>query len=253
MNRQKNSKTFIFFLILSLLILLADYFGLLKPLKGFFEEKLVIPIRLRFTSKPLSPISLNPSEYCSNKDLEIAGLKTQIASLKEENTSLKKLLGAPLPPDLKYLPVKVIGGNEDEILIDKGEKDGVKKEMAAVAEGIFLGKVDELSQKIAKVKLLSSSESKEVVKIIGKESLNQVGKGLLIGKGEGKMEIRQILAEEEVLEGDLAVISSGGTDLPIGRVTSVTYKKGEVFKTCQVKREINIRTLGTVFLIVGKI
>lgn len=253
MNRKKNSKTFIFFIILSLIIFLLDYSGAIKPLRGFSEEKLVIPIRLRFTSKLLSPISLNPSEYCSNKDLEIAGLKTQIASLKEENTSLKKLLGAPLPPDLKFLPVKVIGGNEDEILIDKGELNGIKKEMAAVTEGIFLGKVDGLSQKIAKVRLLSSSEIKEVVKIIGSESLSQVGKGLLVGKGEGKMEIRQILAEEDVLEGDLVVISSNGTDLPIGRVTSVSYKKGEVFKTCQVKREINIRTLGTVFLIVGRL
>jgi len=251
MNRKKKSKTLIFFLILSLLILLADYFGLLKPIKSFFESKLVIPVRLRFT-KPVSPVTLSPEGSCSNKDLQIDTLKAQIAGLKEENLSSKKLLGAPLPPDWKFLPAKVIGVSEEEIIINKGEKEKVRKEMVLLAEGIYLGKIRDLSVETAKVELLTSPDSRAVVKILDRERLTLVGKGLLFGKGGSGMEIRQILVGEEVKEGDLVVAADAPASysLLIGKVIGVNFKKGEVFKTALVKREIDVNKLETVFLVI---
>jgi len=262
---KKRNRWFYFFLGLSILILVLDHFGVLKPFKGFFEEKLVIPIRIKFTRSlqpkslpsrqaglPAGKAGLNPLNSCQEKDLEIANLKTQIANLKEENLSARRLLGAPLPSDWKFLPVRVIGWEKDEIIIDKGEKDGIVKGMGAVTEGNFLGKVENLSPKVAKIKLLSSPESKQVVKIIEKENLILIGKGLLLGKGEGKMEIKEILPEEEIKEGDLVVIPFESSDLPVGKVGTISYQKGDVFKTAQVKMEINVRVLETVFLIVEK-
>lgn len=227
-------------------ILLADYFGFLKPFKSFFESKLVIPVR----------ISLKPvieTQTCPESQAEILSLKTQIASLKEEIISTRRLLGAPLPSDWRFLPVKVIGGSEDEIIIDKGEVDGIKKDFAAISAGIYLGKVEKVSPKISKIRLPAGQDSKEVAKIVNKESLSLVGKGLLLGKGGGKMELREILAEEEVDQDDLVVVTVEGFDLPVGKISSVNYKKGDVFKTALVEQEIKARNLQTIFLITGKI
>jgi len=244
MKNQKSKFYFLFFL--SLLILVADLLGILNPIKGFLEEKLVIPVRSSF--RPASQ-----KESCQNFEAEILSLKTQVASLKEEIVSTRKLLGAPLPENWKFLPVKVIGGTEEEIIIEGGEREGIKKGMVAVFEGVFLGRVEKVSERVSKIKLLTNPDSKEIVKIIGKDSLILTGKGLLLGKGQGKMEIREILAEEEVGEGDLVVATVEGFDLPVGKISSVNYKKGEVFKNAIVDQQIKTRNLQTIFLLVGKI
>jgi rod shape-determining protein MreC len=226
--------------------LAADLLGILKPIKGFFEEKLVIPVRRSFKPAP-------QDKSCQNFEAENLSLKTQVASLKEEIISTRKLLGAPLPQDWKFLPVKIIGETEEEIIIEGGKNEGIKKEMVAVFEGVFLGKVEKVSEKISKIRLLTDPDSKEVVKIIGKDSLSLAGKGLLLGKGGGKMAVKEILAEEEVGEGDLVVVTVEGFDLPVGKISSVNYKKGEVFKNAEVEQEIKTRNLQTIFLLMGKI
>jgi rod shape-determining protein MreC len=250
--RRNQSQPFLVFLVLSLVILLADHLGLLRSVKGFLEEKLVVPVRLKFFQTARPEVS-SQVKVCQEKDSEIASLKAQIASLKQENLSARKLLGAPLPSDWQFNPARVISSNKDEIMIDKGSEDKVKTGMVVVAEGIFLGTVESVSLKMAKVRLMSSPDAKAVVKVINKESLTLSGKGLLWGEGEGEMIIRQILAEEEVKAGDLVVVSTDSADLPIGVILSVAYDKGEVFKTAQVKGILDLRSLETVFLVTGKV
>lgn len=250
--RQNRSRPFLIFLVLSLVVLLADHFGFLRLVKGFLEEKLVASARLKFFQTVKPKVSPNV-KVCQEKDSEIASLKAQIASLKQENLSARKLLGAPLPSDWQFSPARVISSNKDEIMISRGSEDKVKMGMIVIAEGIFLGTVESVSLKMAKVRLVSSPDSKAVAKIINKESLTLSGKGLLWGKGEGEMIIRQILAEEDVKTGDLVVVSTDSADLPIGVILSVAYDKGEVFKTAEAKGILDIRSLETVFLVTGKV
>jgi len=242
--RNRKSKIY-FFLLLSLVIFLADYLGFLKSVKGFFEKKMVIPVREFFKPQLV--------DECQKFEAERLNLKTQLAGLKEEVVSSRKLLGAPLPANWQFLPVKVIGDSDDEIIVGGGDREGIKLGMAAVYEGVFLGKVEKVSQEISKIKLLSNADSKQVVKILGKNSLNLVAKGLLFGRGKGEMEIKEILAEEEVEEGDLVVATVEGFDLPVGEITGVNYQKGDVFKTAGVRQKIKTRYLQTIFLLTGKI
>jgi cell shape-determining protein MreC len=77
--------------------------------------------------------------------------------------------------------------------------------------------------------------------------------GLLIGRGQGKMRIEQILAAETVAKADLVMTNLEGGDLLVGEVEEVITAKGEVFKTAQVKRLFNPEELETIFLVKGKI
>lgn len=254
MAEKRANRSLAFFLFLCFAIFFFDRFGLLNPLKGIFEEKIIIPLRLKLINSSPEE-SLSPLDFCQQKDGEIASLKAQVATLKAENLASRKLLGAPLPADWRFSPAVVIGISQDEMIVDKGESAGIREGMIVLAEGFFLGKVEKVSEKIASVKLLSSVDSKSAVKIMDQETLSLVGKGLLVGKGEGKMEIRETLAEEEVKEGDLVMSLDGpeAANLPIGRITAVSFTKGEIFKTSQVKREIGVENLETVFLVTGKI
>jgi len=232
--------------------LMADRAGLLKPARGFLETKLVVPIRSRFfqARRPELPPDFKNCQDCQT---EILSLKSQIASLKEENLSAKKLLGAPLPANWQFSLARVISFGEDEIMISGLDPEGFRVGAVVIAEGIYLGEIESLISKIGRVQLVSSPEAKTVVKIISKKDLTLAGKGLLQGRGEGKMIIREILAEEEVGEGDLVVVPTEAVDLPVGEIISVSYHKGDVFKTAEVKSALYPRSLETVFLIRGKI
>lgn len=250
--KKNNFSKFIVFLILALLLVFLDYFKILNPVKGLFESRLIIPIRLKLGRFNGSQ-DQNLSCECQDEKEQILKLETQIAALKEENLSSRRLLGAPLPSGWRFLPVKVLGRQGDRLIIDKGEKDQISLGTVAVTDGVYLGKISQISQEISKLSLVFSPETKEAVKILDKESLVFAGKGLLLGKSEGKMAIKEILAEEDVSPGDLVVISVKDGDLPLGKITSVDYEKGNVFKTAEVESEVKVRSLETVFLVTGEI
>ncbi|MCL5090628.1 MAG: hypothetical protein M1514_01315, partial [Patescibacteria group bacterium] len=105
-----------------------------------------------------------------------------------------------------------------------------------------------------KVKLASFFEEKEMVHLVSKEEgKGLVGRGLLAGKGEGRMKVEQILRSEDIKKGDLVVLGETGENLLVGEVEEVTQVPGETFKTVQVKRLFNPEDLRTVFVVRGKI
>ncbi len=255
-KKAKNRKIFFLLSLLAILIILFDHFRTFSTVKGFLERSLVIPVRSFLRGGPQAgSVSQNGdfSGDCRDKDQEILKLAAEIASLKEENLASRKLLGSPLPPNWQYLPARVIGGLNQEIIIDKGSNQGIILEMPAVAEGIFFGRVNNVSENMARISPVYSSDFRQVVKIISKESGVMSGKGLLSGRGWQKMTIEEILAENEIKEGDLVVFSLWEGDLPIGRITRVNYQKGDVFKSAEVESELVPDNLQTIFLITGKI
>lgn len=255
-RKEKNKKIFLFLLASAVLIFIFDYFRVLSPVRGFGEKNLVIPVRTFLSSLFLnSPTtgSKPVSEVCQDKDREILKLTEEIAVLKEENLASRKLLGAPLPANWQFLPARILGGRGEEIIIDKGSQQGVILEMPAIVEGIFLGRVSQVSQNLARINPVFSSDFRQVVKIISQETGLLAGKGLLSGRGKQKMLIEEILAENEIKEGDLTAVSLWEGDLTVGRINRINYQKGEVFKSAEVESELNLDKLQTIFLITGKI
>lgn len=250
---MKNYKFKIFFFFfLCLVVVVLDYFNVLDPIRGYLEEKLVIPIRLAVKPKPVVCPEVKSSQ---EKEAEILDLKTQIAVLREENLAEKKLLGSPYTPQTwSFLAARVIGISGEEIIIDQGKDAGIIEGTPVLAEGYFLGKVEKVTPKMAKIKVLSSPGNKMFVKILAKEGMGLTGKGLLEGMGEEKMTIKQILSRENVNEGDLVVAadSSETVDLLVGKITKVDYQIGEPFKLAEVRTGLTISELQNVFLKINK-
>jgi len=92
-----------------------------------------------------------------------------------------------------------------------------------------------------------------VVNIVSVKLDNILGKGLLIGRGQGKMKIEQILSTEGADVGNLVTTSVDNQDLLVGEIDNVFWNKGEVFKAAQVKLLYSSQELNTIFLIRGKI
>lgn len=249
-HRKKFPPEIVYLFVIFLLFFLLNSVGLFKPLRGLVEKKVVVPARekvyslQRFFKKDLG-------ECGKISESEVAGLKIKIAALSEEITAQKKLLSAPLPKNWRFLAVKVIGQEGEVFLIDAGRKDGIIEGMTALFEGNYLGKVFSVSEEIALVKLPSFYDEKTVVFFVKGEETT--GRGLLVGRGEGRMKGEQIYSSEAVEEGNLVAVDVLGGSLLTGKVISVTENKAESFKTVQVERLFNPENLRTVFLITGKI
>lgn len=260
MFRSKIPSTFYYILITFLIILLLGLTGILRPVRSLLEKTLIIPGKQkiynwqRFLKKDLQDCQLK-------NEKETAELKVKIASLTEENLAQKRLLSAPLPKNWQFLPVAVIEVKDETLTLGLGRKNGVKEGMVALLGETYLGRVGLVSEGLSQVKLPSFLEEKLLVRLVSSEAEKTVsssdqtivGRGLSVGRGQGKVRVEQILASEGVVKGNLVTTNIDGTDLLIGEIEEVIEKKGEVFKTAQVKRLYNPEELNTIFLVRGKL
>jgi rod shape-determining protein MreC len=151
----------------------------------------------------------------------------------------------------KTLAAQVIGSSGSEqsrsIYLDKGEKDGVKPDMAVITADGVVGKVLHVYRSTSLV-LLVSDQTSGVGAILEKSRLQ----GILRGLPSGEIALEKVMSDEEVPAGEL-VLSSGGDrifpkGLPIGRVVKVR-PGSDLFLNIQVKPTANLSKLEEVLIV----
>lgn len=198
-------------------------------------------------------------------------LKVEIAKLKEENRDQENIIGKfdylkrekELLDSTKYniLSAQVTGkepGNwYDRFTIDKGLKDGVKKN-ATVIQGIetengvikegLVGRVTEVGDNHAKV----ASTIDELNKIAFKITRTQDG-GVIYGSVDYTLEGFLFDNEADVIVGDKVYTSGlGGVfteDIYIGQVAEVVKQEEELVKRIVVEPSVDFKKLYKVFII----
>lgn len=125
----------------------------------------------------------------------------------------------------------------DELIIDIGNDQGVSTSSIVYASGgVMIGKVVQVLNKTARVRLLSSSgETYEV--LIGDNNTPATA----FGRGGGQYEA-QVSRDIDIEEGDF-VISPALNDKPFGVVSAVLVDPAQPFKTILFAPPINIYQL----------
>lgn len=151
---------------------------------------------------------------------------------------------------------QVIGSSGSEqsrsIYIDKGEKDGIKTDMAVITADGVVGKVLHAYGSTSLV-LLISDQTSGVGAILEKSRLQ----GIVRGVATGEVVLEKVMSDEQVAVGEL-ILTSGGDrifpkGMPVGRVTNVLPPKGgDPFLQIQVKPAANLGKLEEL-LVVTKI
>ena len=190
-------------------------------------------------------------------------LKRELNSLKVENyryresiktnKRLHKLL--QLKKTIQHWPVmvaQVIGrdptGWFQSVIIDKGEKSGLKINMPVVNDRGVVGRLVSVSQNYAKV-LLIIDQNSAVDCIIQRSRDKGIVKGLssTIGK------LHYVLKTSDVVTGDIVVTSGFGRvfpkGIPIGKIIDVNNTPGELFKDVKVKLFVNFSKLEELLVI----
>ena len=258
---MKFFKKVLFFAIFGFLIflLLSFYqkeiknfiFLISKPLQEFFWEL------GKKTSNFLTGIlkSANLKAQIDDLKKENERLLQELALLREikrENERLRKALGIGLEKDFKLILANIIGKEVSKNLfkIDKGFKDGVKKDSPLITEEkILCGKISEVFDNFSYVQLLSGKSISFTVKIQNLENTFFKARG----DGNSKINLEFIPKDLEIKKDDLVLISAEGgifpKDLLVGKIVKVEKSDLEPFQKAKVEPFCKIENLESIFII----
>ncbi len=200
--------------------------------------------------------------FLSRVQEENKDLKRIISALREENNRLREALmtGERLkklytwqsehPYSSQVAQVYARGPSTwfKTVLVNKGEKDRVTKDMAvATSEGV-VGRVIEVSADTAKVLLIIDANS--AVDVIVQHSRAQ---GILEGKIEDPCILKYVQKNEEVQVGDKVLTSGLGGIFPkglvVGTVTNVDRKRPGIFQYIEVTPAVDLSKLEEVLIL----
>lgn len=204
-KRNNYWQAVIIYGFICLALIIVDHFGWFNGLR-LMTQKVANPVKIGLfqifqksqniflIKKEKKEDWLGFSQQLENLEIENLGLKADLEKLTEENKQMRRLLSAPLAPDLKFLPAKVIGVEQQIIDLDKGSNNKLKVGDLVVVENILVGKIMSVFPLSSKVMLvdhpdfslsvwIAKNETSGLVKVSGNRVfLDEVVQGIEISK-----------------------------------------------------------------------
>ncbi|MCL6585644.1 MAG: rod shape-determining protein MreC [Anoxybacillus sp.] len=237
----KDTTGFVQFLFHQPAQLVAGFFENVQDIKNTYKENKLLKARLE----------------------EYVMLEAEVQTLKKENEELRAVLDKK--ESLRdFIPIEatVIGRNPDRwqetVIINKGEQQGIKKDMAVITPSGLIGKIQHASQFTSTVQLLSAIDRQNRISayVQGKD-------GSVFGLIEGYDDKRQALLLKQVpfdakIEKKQLVLTSGlggifPKGLPIGEVEEVEPDEYGLTKMAYVKPAANFYDVDEVIVVKRKI
>jgi len=195
---------------------------------------------------------------------ENASLREELNRLKLRNTELESraaeadrlaaLLGfRGSHPDVPMVVARVIGaaaaGASKTIYINRGEADGLRRNMGVITPEGVVGKVIDVYSDTAQVQLLTDKESGMGALLASSRTQSPVG-----GIGEPMLMMKYITNDEKVPIGE-RVMTSGldrifPKDLPVGTVAST--KPGNPFQEIRIRPAARLDQLEEVIVLLSR-
>ena len=192
---------------------------------------------------------------------QIAALELELAQLeelREENERLGELLGfAQEHPGPEYISAKVVSRNPDNwydvLVIDRGTRHGVYKNMSVINHEGVVGMVIEAGNDWAKIATVGDMRCSVPV-AVERSGENGIVKGIAsTSVNAGKCEVSKLPFEADILPGDDIVTSGLGGVFPkgltIGKVLEVTKLNGNTQKTAVVVPAVDLTKVDYVLVI----
>lgn len=254
-RRDNNLVFFLVFFGLTLFIIIFGKIGIINSTKNIFSD-----ISLKVTS--VFNISKAPTGEIAKLTKENADLRKKILdnqNLITENKALRDQFSTPIIQSINLIPAKVVGApgfipgitNPDYLVLDKGEKDGIKIGDGVVFQNNFVGKVVKVTNDFSKAEIAISLNS-FAAKITGDKEIA----GVVKGKGNTLILDNVLLSEN--LQKNQIVLTKGDMnesgigippDLVVGKIISIEKKSSNLFQRAEIESFVDFKNLSTVFVI----
>lgn len=183
------------------------------------------------------------------KEANIEELEAEVDNLKEEVNDLKKQLNLNHTlSESFYLNATVINRDigywYDEVTIDKGSKNGIKKNMAVINSDGLVGMITKVSKSNSTVKLISNESSLDKISVKIKTKDKYVY-GLISGyESKTNTFVVEGISENTEIEKGAAVVTTGMGDIfpsgiLVGKVSNFTKDNFDLTKVVEVKSSVD--------------
>jgi rod shape-determining protein MreC len=186
------------------------------------------------------------------QDLESQLLRTH--EMERENERLRKLLNFSRPLALRTIGARVIGEDltpwKKVVLIDKGSRHNLKKDMAVVVPEGLAGRVLEVGPYTSYVILLPDADSR--VSALTSVSRAQ---GIITGVGASKLQMKYLALDVEIAIGEDVTTSGVGSIFPkglqIGKIESIERDSDGLHLLAFVKPSVPFSKLEEVLCLIS--
>lgn len=260
---RKIYLTFLIYFLISLFLFVLGQFGFSKKFWSTVGSPIINAEKaIRSVYAGRRPLNFKKTLGISNNlaaeriaELEgqlrmLASDQAKLIACNEENTQSKKLLGSTFPPRWKYLMARVAGFNEN-IILDKGTKDGVVIGAPVLAESVFIGTVVETFDNYSRVRPLFNINSKVLAAV--NSPTGKKGKGIISGEGNSKLKLDKVLQEEDIKKDEVVVTLPTENipgDLPVGIIEEVYSKPSAIWKSARVRSLVDYNKIDYVFVVI---
>lgn len=259
MNKKKN---FYFFVLLIILIFYLSFHYL--NINNAFEQRLqqiFSPIQRVFyniglTFKKFGQLNeiFAENEYLKKELAKFSVDYAELAKLKTENQYLKDELHFLSASGYGYQLTDVIGKqlyNDQVLFINRGSKDGLREGLSATAaQGVIVGKVVAVEDYRSQVQLLTDTNSKLAVTLVGLTGTV----GVVKGKIGNSLNMDYIPQNIELKPEDIVVTSGLDNNIPegllVGKISSVAKVVGQIFQKANILPYFNYQNLRTLTIII---
>jgi len=234
-------------------------FSLFSGIRGAIQEVTASVQKTVLSVKELSRLKEEYDQLV--KQLErYEELARSAADIEQENINLKKQLSFSQNLFYKHIPAQIIGKDPDNLfssfVIDKGIKEGIKKNMAVIAfqdgtQGL-VGLVVQVGRHESMVMPVYDYNS-----YVSARFAQSLYEGIVSGQGDSNsplvMKYIKKRAKDEIQYGDRVVTSGLGGIYPkgieIGRVSKIIFQEYETSLTVELEPSIDFSRLEYVFVI----
>ena len=261
-KQRKIFKTIVIIIFFIFLIIINPYNLFNKTRSVFFT--LTYPLQKSFSvlaNKTYSFVDAigsigkfkEENEYLIKENLRLRSESAKLADIAHENDELRKQLDL-LPRDkfdmisANILARDLYKGN-NWIVIDKGEKDGIKKDMAVVVyEGVFVGKVEEVFYDHSRIIPITSPNINVNASTVETGAIGSVngryGLGIILD---------MVLQTDYLKVGDNVITSEISQNIPqgllIGKIEEIYPSEGYLFQRAMLVSPVDLFKLRLVFVI----
>jgi rod shape-determining protein MreC len=251
--------TLIVFLGFSLIIFLNSAFAPFSFLASITQIIFSIPKEQLYSAKTgiVSGKKVDVEKLIAENN-KLTEKVVEFDRLKQDNSALQSQFETPEPRASNILPTRVVGflgefANPTTLIIDKGEKDGLKKDMAVISGKNLVGKVTSVSRNFSQVMLVLHPQFTALAK-----SSDSQASGVVRGETSfillDNVSITDNLSSDAIIttKGD---VSQGGIGIPqdliIGKVISLNKNNSAPFQTAKIESSVSFSRLETVFVMIN--
>lgn len=243
--------------IVAIILAFQSRLPIISSVEGFVQNIFAVPQKTLYAFMVNSHTNDNSQiQKLKNENRQLTQQLVDIDTLKKDNFALRSQL-ADTPVSMhRLIQVHVVGFSgdpnyPDTLVIDQGEKAGIKKNMTVIYSKNLIGVIDSVLQNYAVVSLINRKDFSFLGKTVQNSTL-----GIVQGEG-GLIQFNQVVITDPLHVNDVVVtrgqVGNNGIgvlpDLIVGKVVSVTHVPSDSFQSAKLETMVDFAKLTTLFVI----